>query len=216
MYGFFKSARDPLSSYTHFLGALMGSALIIIFLLKGLLDQASLSCIIGSLIFALSIIMLYSASSYYHYIPSESMHFTLFRKLDHSMIYVLIAGSYTPVCLKFLNFTHAFTFLCVIWGIALLGIILKICWLNSPRILYTLLYLLMGWAVIFDFKSFAIMPANCLLLITIGGIAYTIGGIIYIIKKPNLTKEWGFHELFHVFILVGTLFHAIACFIYMV
>lgn len=216
MIKYFQNARDYISSFSHFLGVIMGMVLLIAYIIKGIYDNSSLLTIIGSIIFALSIILLYAASSYYHHISKNSLHFNLFRKLDHSMIYILIAGSYTPVCLKFLEINHAITFLAIIWAIAFTGIIIKFCWLNSPRILYTLLYLMMGWAVIFDFKSFTIMPSNCLFLITIGGIAYTIGGIIYIIKKPNLTNDFGFHELFHIFILIGTLFHGIACLIYMV
>ncbi len=216
MIKYFQNARDYISSFSHFLGVIMGIILMLAYIAKGIYDNSNLLTILGSIIFALSIILLYAASSFYHYIPKNSKHFLLFRKLDHSMIYILIAGSYTPVCLRFLEINHAITFLAIIWSIAFVGIILKFCWLNSPRILYTLLYLMMGWAVIFDFKSFAIIPSSCLLLITIGGIAYTIGGIIYIVKKPNLTKSFGFHELFHIFILIGTLFHGIACLNYMV
>ena len=86
-------------------------------------------------------------------------------------------------------------------AIALAGIVAKICWLSAPRILYTLLYLAMGWAVLFDWSGFSQMPSGCLTLIALGGIAYTIGAVIYMIKKPDLSKQWGFHELFHLFIL---------------
>ena len=98
----------------------------------------------------------------------------------------------------------------MIWTIALAGIIAKICWLSAPRILYTLLYLAMGWAVLFDWSGFSQMPSGCLMLIALGGIAYTIGAVIYMIKKPDLSKQWGFHELFHLFILLGSFFHFIA------
>ena len=166
MIKYFQNARDYISSFSHFLGVIMGIILMLAYIAKGIYDNSNLLTILGSIIFALSIILLYAASSFYHYIPKNSKHFLLFRKLDHSMIYILIAGSYTPVCLRFLEINHAITFLAIIWSIAFVGIILKFCWLNSPRILYTLLYLMMGWAVIFDFKSFAIIPSSCLLLIT--------------------------------------------------
>ncbi|MCI5773112.1 MAG: hemolysin III family protein [Erysipelotrichaceae bacterium] len=216
MYKWFKNARDPISSYTHFLGVVFGALFLLLALGKGFIVGSKGLWILGTSIFALTIMMLYGASSYYHYLPKNHDKLTFYRKLDHSMIYVLIAGSYTPVCLRFFALRHALIFLGIIWAIAILGIAVKILWLNSPRIFYTLLYLIMGWAVIFDFKSFLVMPSNCLLLITIGGIAYTIGGIIYIIKQPNINNAWGFHELFHIFILIGTIFQAMACFIYMV
>ena len=102
----------------------------------------------------------------------------------------------------------------MIWAIALAGIVAKICWLSAPRILYTLLYLAMGWAVLFDWSGFSQMPSGCLTLIALGGIAYTIGAVIYMIKKPDLSKQWGFHELFHLFILLGSFFHFIAVLTY--
>ncbi|MPN54198.1 hypothetical protein SDC9_201868 [bioreactor metagenome] len=126
------------------------------------------------------------------------------------MIYVLIAGSYTPIAMHFLAPGNNLIFTLVIWGIALTGIITKIIWLNAPRFLYTLLYLLMGWALVFDIKGFSAVPLNCLSLLAIGGLCYTIGAVIYILKKPNISANWGFHELFHIFILLGTFMHFIA------
>ncbi len=211
MFQYFKKVQDPISSYTHFLGALVSAGVALAFLVLGIMRHDSIKTILSCVVFALSAFGLYSASCYYHTLSWDHPHHTLFRKLDHSMIYVLIAGSYTPIVLHYLDFQEGTIFISVIWGIAIFGILAKILWLNAPRILYTALYLLMGWAVIFYFPAFyqALEPF-CLFLIALGGICYTIGGILYIIKKPNLSEEFGFHELFHCFILGGTLFHFIA------
>ncbi|MEG2053740.1 MAG: hemolysin III family protein, partial [Oscillospiraceae bacterium] len=138
------------------------------------------------------------------------------RKLDHAMIYVLIAGTYTPIALCFMGKMHGIIFTIVIWSIALLGIVTKLLWFNAPRWLYTSLYLLMGWAIIFDIKVFNGMAAGCIALIAAGGISYSIGAICYICKKPNIGKWFGFHEIFHLFIMLGTLLHFCAVIFYIV
>ena len=210
MFRWFKNVQDPISSYTHFLGAVFGVFATVLFIVLGLIHHRPAVTIISSCIFSCSMIALYSASSYYHTLSWDHPHHTLFRKLDHTMIYVLIAGTYTPLCLTYLPGKEGIGFTVLIWSIALFGIIAKICWLNAPRILYTFLYLAMGWAVLLDWNGFAQMPSGCLALIAAGGIAYTVGAVIYMIKKPNISKDWGFHELFHIFILIGSFFHFIA------
>ena len=94
--------------------------------------------------------------------------------------------------------------------IALIGVIVSVCWINAPRIISTFFYLLLGWAVIFDFQSFSLLPSHILSLIAYGGISYSVGAIIYIIKKPNISSYFGFHEIFHIFVMVGSLLHYIA------
>lgn len=206
----FNKAQDPMSSLTHAIGAVLGVLYLIFLQIASFIHQKDITTHIILLVFGLSVIALYSASAYYHFIQNDNPHKTLFRKLDHSMIYVLIAGSYTPIAMFYLGPNKNLLFTVVIWAIALTGIITKIIWLNAPRVLYTLLYLLMGWAVVFDIKGFSAIPMNCLSLLAAGGLCYTIGAVIYIIKKPNLSANWGFHELFHIFILLGTFMHFIA------
>lgn len=214
MFKFFKKAQDPLSSYTHYIGAVLGVIFLVSLQIIAFVHHKSPIIHISLLVFAISVIALYSASSYYHYISDDAKHKTLFRKLDHSMIYVLIAGTYTPICIAFLSNDSRLIFTAGIWIIALLGIGAKIIWLNAPRLLYTLLYLCMGWAIVFDIQGFASMPIEALIIIALGGLSYSIGAIMYIIKKPNLSESWGFHELFHIFILLGTLLHFIAIALY--
>lgn len=207
MYRFFSTCRDPISSYTHFLGAVSSSIMTILMIVLSIILKSGVITAISVLLFGISLIALYSASSYYHYIPGDAKYFDLFRKLDHTMIYVLIAGTYTPIILAFMEKSRAIRFLIIIWLIAVIGIIAKLLWLNAPRILYTMLYVLMGWAIVFDFPALASIPLPCITLVALGGIAYTIGAIIYMIKKPNLSSMFGFHELFHIFIMIGSAFH---------
>ena len=164
------------------------------------------------LLFGLSLIALYSASAVYHYARAGEQVLRVLKKLDHSMIYVLIAGSYTPIVLKYMQAPGAYLFLMVIWGIALFGIAVKLVWIDAPRFLGTILYLLMGWAVIFRFDVVLSMPAPAITLLAIGGLSYTIGGVIYILKKPNLSQVLGFHELFHLFVLAGSVAHYLVVF----
>ena len=205
MYSYFKNAREPMSSYTHFLGvifAVVGT--VFLFVLNNLTGNFSARMFVSILAFGGSMLALYSASSIYHYYKGPVLKQEYLRKLDHAMIYVLIAGSYTPICLKFMEGAHGILFVLGIWAVALCGIFVKMFWMNAPRALYTGFYLLMGWAIIFDWKALSLMPAGA------------IGAVFYILKKPNISDRFGFHELFHVFILLGTFFHFLAVVFYVV
>ncbi|WP_296877780.1 hemolysin III family protein [Thomasclavelia sp.] len=213
----FNKAMDPISSETHFIGAILSLVTLLVMVVISIIEQAALLTKVGIIVFGLSSVALYSASALYHYYRgNQDNKIKLFlRKMDHAMIYVLIAGTYTPVCLTYLQYPHSIYFLLVIWSIALLGIVIKLFWMQAPRFLSTIFYLLMGWAVIFDWNAFANVPFGCFALIACGGISYTIGAIIYIIKKPNWFKSFGFHELFHIFVMIGSAFHFIAVIAYM-
>lgn len=210
----FSHAREPVNSFTHFIGAILFAA--------GTVALLSTECrtmdittqsLIGMAVFGLSLVALYSASAVYHYVRVSSNVLLRFRKLDHAMIFVLIAGTYTPL---FLHFSpERGTRLCAImWGIALVGILLKVIWMGMPRFLSTLFYVGMGWAIIFDMPMFTFLPIGCTVLLLAGGIAYTIGAVIYWLKKPNLSRSLGFHELFHLLVLTGSAFHFIAIVLY--
>lgn len=210
----FLKAREPFSSYSHFIGAVAAGAGLLIMLLRGVADGVSLQTGLSVLLFCLSLIALYTASAVYHYSLRGEHVIRVLKKLDHSMIYVLIAGSYTPVVLRYMDVPDAYVFLAVIWGIALFGIGAKLLWIDAPRFLGTILYLLMGWAVVFRFDVVLAMPAPAIALLAAGGLAYTVGGVIYILKKPNLSAVVGFHELFHLFVLAGSLCHYLMVFLY--
>lgn len=205
---YMEKAREPLSSFSHFIGAVAFALATVLLVGKTLVvGQWSIKILIGVVIFGLSLVALYSASAIYHFSNGSAKRILRLRKLDHSMIYVLIAGSYTPILLKYLPQRESLVFVTVIWACAAIGTIIKLCWFSAPRWLQTLLYIAMGWVVLFDVSVFRDMSGVAVFLLAAGGICYTIGGIIYIAKRPNLTERFGFHELFHIFVLLGSVFH---------
>ena len=211
----FLKAREPFSCYSHFVGAVL-SAVGLFALLVRLLVQPDISGQLAgaAVVFCLSLIALYSASSAYHFSGRGEAVVRRLKKLDHSMIYVLIAGSYTPIILKFMPAPRCFVFLGVIWLIALTGIAVKLLWIDAPRLIGTALYLALGWAIAFDFGVVLSMPSPAVELLAAGGLSYTVGGIIYIVKKPNFSRLLGFHELFHLFVIAGSVCHYLMVMLY--
>ena len=188
---------------------------LLILLLRLLFDPDISGQLAGAaVVFCLSLIALYSASSVYHFSLRGEAVLRRLKKLDHSMIYVLIAGSYTPIILKFMPAPRSFLFLGVIWLIALTGIAVKLLWIDAPRLIGTALYLALGWAIAFDFGVVLSMPSPAIALLAAGGLAYTAGGIIYISKRPNFSTLLGFHELFHLFVIVGSICHYLMVMLY--
>ena len=211
----FLKAREPFSCYSHFVGAVL-SAVGLFALLVRLLVQPDISGQLAgaAVVFCLSLIALYSASSAYHFSGRGEAVVRRLKKLDHSMIYVLIAGSYTPIILKFMPAPRCFVFLGVIWLIALTGVAVKLLWIDAPRLVGTVLYLALGWAIAFDFGVVLSMPSPAVELLAAGGLSYTVGGIIYILKKPNFSRLLGFHELFHLFVIAGSVCHYLMVMLY--
>lgn len=209
---FYDKAQDPLSFLTHFIGMILAVIATIFVLIQQAYHHVSTTTMLSVLVFGLSMIALYGASSLYHYVSNDAPNKVKLRKLDHAMIYILIVGTYTPLCLAYME--DSTLFLTVIWSIAIIGIIIKMIWIKAPRWLSTVIYLLLGWSVLFDINILTGMSPMCIFLIACGGISYSIGAIIYIIKKPNISERFGFHELFHIFIMMGTFFHFIAIALY--
>ncbi len=207
-------ARDPWSSFTHYIGMCAAAIGSLLFLLRGRINGAAPENMAAAAVFGLSLVMLYAASAVYHFYRGSERVLLRLRKLDHSIIYVLIAGSYTPIVLHCMARERAVIFLAAIWSFAAIGIIAKLCWLNAPRWLYTSIYLIMGWAVLFDWSAFASMESGCLRLVALGGIFYSIGAVFYIAKRPFGKNGFGFHEIFHILILLGSLAHYLAVFFY--
>ncbi len=200
--------REEWSFKTHFVGIFFGIAATIYMWVTRWGEGAG--TVASFVIFGLSIIALYTCSSVYHYSNGSAERQLRLRKLDHSMIYVLIAGSYTPVLYNCLEPTKGLVFLAVMWMLAAAGVIIKVCWFNAPRWLYTSMYVIMGWAIVVDPKALMTLDSNCLWLLVAGGISYTVGAVFYAIKKPNISEKFGFHELFHCFILLGTVFQFVS------
>ncbi len=211
-----KSIREPVNSLTHLGGALLSLVGLILLLFKSIGLKSDVNIIIGAAIFGLSLIALYTTSGVYHLVKAGKDIILRLKKLDHSMIYVLIAGSYTPILMRVVSGTTQIFMLTLIWTMALGGVFFRVFWIGAPRWLYTVTYLVMGWISVFligHVLSYS-GPFGLSLLVA-GGLSYTIGGVIYGLKKPNISKLFGFHELFHCFVLLGSLLHFIFIYFYM-
>lgn len=212
-----KDKKELVSAFTHLAGAILSIIGFVALIIKAI-NTKRFEVEISAIVFGLSMILLYSMSATYHMIdPSYVKVKRVLRKLDHIMIFVLIAGTYTPICLINLKgMLIGNALLIVVWSIALIGLFIKLFWINAPRWIATSLYILMGWTVIFVINPVAAsLSSAAILWLFLGGAAYTVGGVIYGLKKPNLTfKNFGFHELFHIFILLGTLCHFIMVYFY--
>ncbi len=200
--------KDPISALTHLIGAVLACIAAATLIIKAI-EVGSMTYIITFTIFGLSLILLYTASTVYHIIDQPESLRRKYKRIDHMMIFILIAGTYTPICLISLKGTLGVVLLVVIWGIAIAGIIMKAFWLDAPRWLTTGMYLLMGWLVIVAiYPVFKAMPQEGFRWLVAGGITYTIGGIIYGLKWPLKHHKWfGFHELFHLFVMGGSACH---------
>ncbi len=200
--------RDPISALTHFIGFLCVIPITAILVIKAG-QEASRLHMIGFFVFGVSLLLLYAASTIYHTMNLPAQKVAVLRRIDHMMIFVLIAGTYTPICLISLNGIWGWTLLILIWALALAGIILKVFWMKAPRWFSTLLYVIMGWLAVIAFVPLekAVSIRGVLLLLS-GGIAYTVGAVIYAVKKPDLHfKNFGFHEIFHIFVMIGSGLH---------
>lgn len=216
MWTYFQRAREPIDSFTHFIGILLAGAGTLLVVTTGLIAGTPRTYAAAGLVFCISMLALYTASSVYHYYNGRADRLRRLRKFDHSMIYVLIAGTYTPIYFRYQPLPHALVFMGGLWGIAIAGILVKMCWITAPNWLSAAVYILMGWALVFDFSIFAHMPAGMTALLATGGVSYTVGGVMYALKKPDLWPNFGHHELFHIFVLVGTFFHFLAIYFYVI
>lgn len=200
--------REPVSGLTHFAGAVL-SVVGTVFLIAFAVSTGTPADIASVSIFGASLILLYTASSLYHLLTVSKKAIGVLRRIDHMMIYVLIAGTYTPLCLIGLKGKLGLGLLIGVWSLAVLGIVLKLVWFNAPRWIYTSFYLIMGWLVIIAIiPLIKMIPSGGIWLLVAGGVSYTIGAVIYGAKWP-LSKNniFGFHEIFHIFVMLGSLFH---------
>lgn len=204
--------RDFNSGLSHCIAAglsVFGLALLVVFasIWGDAYDIVSFS------IFGTGLVLLYLFSTLYHWLNLSEKAIRVFRKFDHIMIYILIACTYTPICLGPLRGALGWTLFGLIWGFATLGTIFTAIWLKAPRALTTTIYILMGWLVVIAtyplikiFKQANILIG--LLWLLLGGIFYTIGGIMYGLKWPKINfKNFGFHEIFHIFVILGSACH---------
>lgn len=202
--------KEPGSAITHFIGMLMAIFAGIPLLIKAA-NEPSRIYLLSAAIFIISMILLYAASATYHSLNLSERTNTILKKLDHMMIFVLIAGSYTPICLLVLGGRTGNRMLALVWGIAIAGILVKAFWVFCPKWVSSVLYIGMGWTCVLAFTQIlnSLTPAGFGWLLA-GGIIYTIGGIIYALKLPIFDKRhknFGIHEIFHLFVMGGSICH---------
>jgi len=210
--------REPINGLTHLAGAVLAFAGLLAMVIKAAATTSSPTAITAVIIFGVSMILLYSASATYHMVIARDKVIAFLRRLDHSMIFILIAGTYTPFCFISLNGKIGAILFSIIAGIAISGVVFKMVWFNCPRWISTSLYLAMGWMIVFVLSPLTgSLNPNGLFLLILGGIFYTIGGVIYGAKPKFLqSKYMGFHEIFHIFILLGSLAHFLTVFLYVI
>ena len=209
--------KDPGSALTHFIGMIM-AAIAALPLLAVAARHDSYHAVAAFAIFAGSMILLYAASTIYHtFNISEKMN-KILRKADHMMIFILIAGSYTPICVIPLKDTVGYPLLALVWTVAIIGMILKGCWINCPKWLSSVIYIGMGWLCVLAFVPiFHNLPRAGFGWLLAGGIIYTIGGVIYALKLPIFNakhKNFGSHEVFHVFVMLGSVCHFVVMYFF--
>ena len=209
--------REPGSAITHFIAMMMAIIASSPLLVKAALD-GNRTTVFAMAVFMGSMVLLYGASTVYHSLVVRDKILKVFRKLDHMMIFVMIAGSYTPVCLIVLH-NHIGYILCtLVWSIAILGMILKGCWITCPKWLSSVLYIGMGWLCVLAFVPiFHALPRAGFDWLLAGGIIYTIGGVIYALKVPlfdSRHKNFGSHEIFHIFVMLGSACHFIVMYFF--
>lgn len=197
------------SALTHGAGvllAVLGTALL---LLRTHQTNGSAWHFVTFSVYGASMILLYLASTLYHSINTSVRGRIALRKLDHCSIYLLIAGTYTPICLVPLRGPWGWSLFGVIWGLALLGLFMTLVWINAPRWVTAGIYIFMGWlAIIAIYPLTMILSVKGLFWLLLGGVMYTIGGVLYALKWPGRSNpRFGCHEIFHVFILLGSMCH---------
>lgn len=212
-----KHIKDPGSAITHFIGMLMAIFAAFPLLIKAA-HEPSRIYLISLAIYAISLIFLYAASTTYHTFDLSERVNTILKKIDHMMIFVLIAGSYTPVCLIVLGGKLGYTLLALVWGIAAVGMLVKACWITCPKWFSSVIYIAMGWVCVLVFGPLLkTLSAPAFLWLLSGGIIYTVGGVIYALKLPLFNakhKFFGSHEVFHLFVMGGSICHFIFMYLY--
>ena len=210
--------REPGSAITHFVAMVLAAGASVPLLHKAAaLGPIYLTAMI---IFISSMILLYGASATYHSANLSEKAIKRLRKLDHAMIFILIAGSYTPVCLLILKPAQGLPLLAAVWAIAIAGIGIKLLWITCPKWFSSIIYIAMGWMCLFVFGPIVhTLPTAAFLWLLAGGIIYTIGGVIYALRLPIFNarhKNFGSHEIFHLFVMAGSFCHFIFMYRYVI
>lgn len=208
-------SKSKTSGIIHLVGAIF-SIVALVLLVCNAVAAATVWHVVSFSIFGASMILLYSASTTYHFLPEGSKARRFARHIDHMMIFLLIAGTYTPMCLVTLRGPWGWSIFISVWTITIIGMLMKAFWLDAPRWISTALYIFVGWIIVIAmYPLVQRLPIGAIIWLALGGILYTIGGVIYGLKKPDFSlKFFGFHEFFHLFVVAGSVCHFILMYSY--
>lgn len=210
--------REPGSALTHFIAMLLALCAAVPLLVRAAV-HSGVKSLTAMTVFMISMVLLYAASTIYHSVNCSGRVLRIFRKMDHMMIFILIAGTYTPVCLLTLPKPSGLMLLTAVWGIALVGIFIKGFWITCPKWFSSVLYIAMGWSCLSVLgQLFSLLPLHAFLWLLAGGLIYTAGGIIYALRLPLFDARhpmFGLHEIFHLFVMAGSLCHFVFMFCYL-
>ena len=209
--------REPGSAITHFIAMVLAALAAAPLLVKAAFDAGRIG-VFSMAVFMTSMILLYGASTLYHSVNLSGHSLRIFRKIDHMMIFVLIAGSYTPVCLLVLEPQSGHTLLITVWAIAAVGMLVKAFWITCPKWFSSIIYIAMGWACLSVFgELLTALSRPAFLWLLAGGLLYTAGGVIYALKLQLFNrrhKNFGSHEIFHLFVMAGSFCHFMFMYLY--
>ena len=210
--------REPGSALTHFIAMLLALCAAVPLLVRAAV-HSGVKSLTAMTVFMISMVLLYAASTIYHSVNCSGRVLRIFRKMDHMMIFILIAGTYTPVCLLTLPKPSGLMLLAAVWGIALVGIFIKGFWITCPKWFSSVLYIAMCWSCLSVLRQlFSLLPLHAFLWLLAGGLIYTAGGIIYALRLPLFDARhpmFGLHEIFHLFVMAGSLCHFVFMFCYL-
>lgn len=197
---------EAFSCYSHLGGAIAGAAGLVALLI---LTWGRWDFMVVALVYGLAVTALFSFSATYHALKKQESEKTIWRKLDHIAIFIMIAGSYTPLVYIYLDGLWRVFMIVIPWTIVAIGVFYKLFWIHAPRILSPILYLAMGWLALAPMKQlWQSMPRLAFWGMVAGGVSYSIGAVIYAFKRPNpVPGVFGFHDIFHIWIIIGASFH---------
>ena len=199
----------PWSAITHGMGAALAVLATVLLVVETASTGGDVWKLVSFSIYGLSMAALYTASTLYHCVNTSVRGRIALRKYDHSAIYFLIAGTYTPVCLVALRGPWGWSLFGVIWALAIAGLVMSLTWINCPRAVTSTVYIAMGWLALIAIYPLAMtLGVRGILWLLLGGVLYTVGGVLYALKWPGRNNpRFGCHEVFHLFILLGSIAH---------
>jgi hemolysin III len=206
--------REPTNGFLHLSGAILAFIGSIGLVLATWQSPAKMLSLI---VYGFSLILLFSASAALHLIRGSDRTLLWLNRFDHAAIYILIAGTYTPFCYNLLSGAWRWGMLVLVWGLAAAGVSYKLFFLRASSHISTFLYIAMGWIAVIGAPQFiTVLPTGAVVLLVAGGIVYSLGAIIFALRKPNFHRHFGHHEIWHLFVLAGSALHFLAIVYYVI